>query len=149
MASIERPTESSLPRYLVVVAGQQRFAWELSAIKEIVPARAVTRLPGAPVWVLGLLNLQGRVVTVADLALRMGLEAGTDGSIVVLDVEGRLLGVRVDEVRSVANAEDAAVEPVEAARAADGLVAGMVRLIEGPAALVDAVAFARSVLVTA
>jgi len=133
----------------VVVAGQQRFAWELSAIKEIVPARAVTRLPGAPVWVLGLLNLRGRVVTVADLAVRMGLEAGTDGSIVVLDVDGRMLGVRVDEVRSVANAEEAAVEPVEAARAADGLVAGMVRLTEGPAALIDAAAFARSVLVTA
>lgn len=132
----------------MVVAGQQRFAWELSAIKEIVPARAVTRLPGAPVWVLGLLNLRGRVVTVADLALRMGLEAGADGSIVVLDVDGRMLGVRVDEVCAVANAEDAAVEPVEAARAADGLVAGMVRLSEGPAALVDAAAFARSVLVT-
>lgn len=132
----------------MVVSGQQRFAWELSAIKEIVPARAVTRLPGAPVWVLGLLNLRGRVVTVADLALRMGLEAGADGSIVVLDVDGRMLGVRVDEVRAVANAEDAAVEPVEAARAADGLVAGMVRLSEGPAALVDAAAFARSVLVT-
>jgi purine-binding chemotaxis protein CheW len=133
----------------VVVAGQQRFAWELSAIKEIVPARAVTRLPGAPVWVLGLLNLRGRVVTVADLALRMGLEAGVDGSIVVLDLEGRMLGVRVDEVRSVANAEDATVEPVDAARAADGLVAGMVRLTEGTASLVDARAFARSVLVTA
>jgi purine-binding chemotaxis protein CheW len=132
----------------VVVAGQQRFAWELSAIREIVPARAVTRLPGAPVWVLGLLNLRGRVVTVADLALRMGLDAGPDGSIVVLDVDGRMLGVRVDEVRAVANAEDAVVEPVEAARAADGLVAGMVRLGEGPAALVDASAFARSVLMT-
>ena len=132
----------------MVVAGQQRFAWELSAIREIVPARAVTRLPGAPVWVLGLLNLRGRVVTVVDLALRMGLEAGADGSIVVLDVDERMLGVRVDEVRAVANAEDAAVEPVEAARAADGLVAGMVRLGEGPAALVDASAFARSVLMT-
>ena len=132
----------------MVVAGQQRFAWELSAIREIVPARAVTRLPGAPVWVLGLLNLRGRVVTVADLALRMGLDAGPDGSIVVLDVDGRMLGVRVDEVRAVANAEDAVVEPVEAARAADGLVAGMVRLGEGPAALVDASAFARSVLMT-
>ena len=148
MASIERPTESSLPRYLVVVAGKQRFAWELSVIKEIVPTPTVTRLPGAPGWVLGLLNLRGRVVTVADLALRMGLATGAGASVVVLELDGRLLGVRVDEVRSVANAEDAAVEPVEAARAADGLVAGMVRLSEGPAALVDALAFARSVLVT-
>lgn len=148
MASIERPAESSLPRYLVVVAGQQRFAWELDVIREIVPTPVVTRLPGAPVWVLGLLNLRGRVVTVVDLAARMGLASGSGASIVVLELDGRMLGVRVDEVRSVANAEDATVEPVEAARAADGLVAGMVRLAEGPAALVDARAFARSVLIT-
>ena len=132
----------------MVVTGQQRFAWELDVIREIVPTPVMTRLPGAPVWVLGLLNLRGRVVTVVDLALRMGLAGGAGSSIVVLELEGRMLGVRVDEVRSVANAEDAAVEPVEAARAADGLVAGMVRLAEGAAALVDAKAFARSVLVT-
>ncbi|MCE9603170.1 MAG: chemotaxis protein CheW [Gemmatimonadetes bacterium] len=131
------------------MAGEQRFAWELGAIKEIVPTPVVTRLPGAPAWVLGLLNLRGRVVTVVDLAVRMGLPSGVGASIVVLELDGRMLGVRVDEVRSVANAEDATVEPVEAARAADGLVAGMVRLTEGTASLVDARAFARSVLVTA
>ena len=38
---------------------------------------------------------------------------------------------------------------VEAARAADGLVMGMVRLEDGPAALVDAAALCRSVLATA
>jgi purine-binding chemotaxis protein CheW len=132
----------------VVVAGAQRFAWELEFVREIVPTPVVTRLPGAPRWVLGLLNLRGRVVTVVDLALRMGLAEGAGASIVVLELDGRMLGVRVDAVRSVANAEDASVEPVEAARAADGLVAGMVRLAEGAAALVDAEAFARSVLVT-
>lgn len=132
----------------MVVAGEQRFAWELDAVREIVPTPVITRLPGSPVWVCGLLNLRGRVVTVVDLAARMGLASGSGSSIVVLELDGRMLGVRVDEVRSVAHAEDAALEPVEAARAADGLVAGMVRLVEGPAALVDATAFTRSVLVT-
>jgi purine-binding chemotaxis protein CheW len=148
LASIERSAESSLPRYLVVEAGAQRFAWELEFVREIVHTPVVTRLPGAPRWVLGLLNLRGRVVTVVDLALRMGLAEGAGASIVVLELDGRMLGVRVDAVRSVANAEDASVEPVEAARAADGLVSGMVRLAEGAAALVDAEAFVRSVLVT-
>jgi purine-binding chemotaxis protein CheW len=146
LASIERTGDSAAPRYLVVEAGGQRFAWELTAIREIVPARAVTRLPGSPVWVLGLLNLRGAVLTVVDLAARLGLVPGAGASVVVLDVNERTFGVRVDLVRSVANAEDALVEPVEAARAADGLVMGMVRLTEGPAALVDASALCRSVL---
>lgn len=149
MASIERTADLVGARYLVVLAGGQRFAWELAAVREIVPTRGCTRLPGAPAWVVGLLNLRGTVVTVVDLGARLGLEAASGGSVVVLDVEGRALGVRVQAVRAVATAEEAVVEPVEAARAADGLVAGMVRLAEGPAALLDAAALSRSVLATA
>ncbi len=141
-------TEPEGLRYLVTEVAGQRIAWELSAVREIVPTRAVTRLPGAPVWVLGLLNLRGMVLTVMDLATRLGLPAGAGESVVVLEVEGRSLGVRVDVVRSVADAADAAVEPVDAARGAEGLVSGMVRLKEGPAALMDAAALFKSVLAT-
>ncbi len=129
--------------------GGQRFAWALTVIREIVPARSVTRLPGAPTWVLGLLNLRGTVLTVIDLAARVGLPGGAGESVVVLEVDERSLGVRVDRVRAVASSEDAVVEPVEAARAADGLVTGMVRLAQGPAAVLDAAALCRSVLATA
>ena len=131
---------------MVAMVGGQRIAWELTSIREIVTPRAVTRLPGAPTWVLGLLNLRGTVLTVVDLASRLGLEPQGIGSVVVLDVDGRSLGVRVDAVRAVATAADAVVESVDAARAAGGLVAGMVRMAEGPAALIDAVALCRSVL---
>ncbi len=133
----------------MVLAGGQRFAWELATVREIVPARSVTRLPGAPAWVVGLVNLRGMVVTVVDLATRLALAPRERAQVVVLDVDGRALGVRVDAVRSVATSDEAVVEPVEAARAADGLVAGMVRLAEGPAALVDAAALCKSVLATA
>lgn len=153
MASIESPDEargdSRAPRYLLVEVGGQAVAWELIQVREIVSARNVTRLPGAPVWVLGLLNLRGTVLTVVDLAQRLGLvPAAVSGSVVVVEHEGRTLGVRVDRVHAVATSADATVEPVEAARAADGLVTGMVRLVDGPALLMDAGALCRSVLVT-
>jgi purine-binding chemotaxis protein CheW len=146
LASIERMTESEGSRYLVTEVAGQRIAWELALVREIVPTRAVTRLPGSPEWVLGLLNLRGTVLTVMDLATRLALTPGAGESVVVLQVDGRSLGVRVDLVKSVASAEDVRVDPVDAARAADGLVTGMVRLPEGPAALVDAAALCRSVL---
>lgn len=136
----------------MVEAGGRRFAWELTAIKEIVPARAVTRLPGAPAWVLGLLNLRGLVLTVIDLPGLLGLPSGAGASFVVVDAEERSLGVRVDAVRAVMMAEDFAVEPMPAgaeAAPADGVLKGMVRLVEGPAALIDAAALCRSVLATA
>ena len=149
MASIEPTTDSVAPRYLLVQVGGQRFAWELAQVREIIPARNVTRLPGSPAWVLGLLNLRGTVLTVTDLGVRLGLESTGAGTVVVVESEGRALGVRVDAVLSVATAAQAELEPVDAARAAEGLVSGMVRMATGPAALIDATALCRSVLATA
>jgi purine-binding chemotaxis protein CheW len=142
-------TESGGARYLVTEVAGRRFAWEIAQVREIVPTRAVTRLPGSPPWVLGLLNLRGTVLTVVDLATRLALPAGDGESVVVLDVEGRALGVRVDRVRAVAAAEEVRVETVEAARGAEGLVSGMVRSADGEAALMDAAALCRSVLAAA
>ncbi len=110
----------------------------MAAVREIIPSRPVTRLPGAPAWVLGLLNLRGRVLTVVDLANRLGLGPGAAQSVIVLESGTRSLGVRVDAVESVALAEDARVEPVDGARSAEGLVVGMVRLRDGTALLMDA-----------
>lgn len=149
MASIEETADPAAPRYLVARVGTQRVAWVMAAVREIVPVRALTRLPGAPAWVSGLLNLRGAVLTVVDLAGRLGLEPVDAPSVIVLELEGRSLGVRVEAVESVALAEDARVEPVEEARRAGGLVAGMVRLADGTAILMDADALLRSVLAAA
>lgn len=152
MASIEPtadPTADSVaPRYLLVEVGGQRFAWELAQVREILTVGDVTRLPGSPAWILGLLNLRGTVLTVTDLAVRLGLEPRGKGTVVVIETDGRSLGVRVDAVRSVATAAQATFEPVDGVRAAEGLVTGMVRMADGPAALIDAAALCRSVLAT-
>ncbi len=152
MASIEESADpaldAALPRYLVARVGTQRVAWEMTAVREIVPVGVLTRLPGAPAWVLGLLNLRGAVLTVIDLADRLGLAAREGASVIVVEAGSRALGVRVDAVESVALAEEARVEPVEEARRAEGLVAGMVRLADGTALLMDADALLRSVLAT-
>ena len=58
-----------------------------------------------------MLNLRGAVVTVMDLAGRLALPAGAGQSVIVLEIDGRAMGVRVDAVESVASAEDTRVEP--------------------------------------
>ena len=138
MASIEESADSAAPRYLITRVGGQRVAWVMSSVREIIPSRTPTRLPGAPEWVLGLLNLRGTVVTVVDLANRLGLPPGAGQSVLMVESGPKVVGVRVDAVDAVAAAEDARVEPVEGARSADGMVAGMVRLEHGTALLMDA-----------
>lgn len=102
-------------------------ACDLDSVREIVPARAATRLPGAPDWVRGLINLRGMLVTVVDLAVRFGSDAAVENSksLIVVEASGKSLGIGVDEVRDVQSVADDALEEVDALRAAGGIVRGL------------------------
>jgi purine-binding chemotaxis protein CheW len=106
-------------------------ACDLDAVREIVPARAATRLPGAPEWVLGLVNLRGTLLTVVDLAARFGERSAAMRSIIVAEGAGRMFGLGVDGVRDVQAVGDDALEVVDAQRSSDGIVRGLAHV--GPA----------------
>lgn len=127
MASIESTAELQLRRFLLFGVAGRLCACDLDTVREIVPARPATRLPGAPGWVRGLINLRGTLVTVVDLATRFGSAgAGAESrSIVVTEVAGKVLGIGVDEVRDVQSVGEDALEDVDAQRAAGGIVRGL------------------------
>ena len=54
-------------RVVLFLAGGHQFGIAVSRIREIIPARAYTPLPGTGAHVCGLINLRGRIVTVVDL----------------------------------------------------------------------------------
>ena len=84
------------------VAGRV-FGCPVEWVREIVPSRHTTRLPGAPAYVRGLMNLRGSILTVVDLGLRLGeaTAARADGSTVLIQHGQRLVGLAVDEVMDV------------------------------------------------
>lgn len=51
----------------------QRYALYLSAVERVVPAVEITRLPKAPDIIAGVINIQGRVIPVADIRKRFDL----------------------------------------------------------------------------
>jgi purine-binding chemotaxis protein CheW len=132
------------PRYLVARAAGQRVAIPLEEAREIVHARQVTRLPGAVPWVAGLFNLRGTVLTVLDVAVRLGGSAST-GPVIVVEVEERSVGLRVDGVDAVVMA-DGEEQQVAAARSADGGVRGTVMTHDGEALVLDVAALQRTAL---
>ena len=105
----------------------------IEAVREIIPWRAATRLPGAPAWVCGLINLRGTIVTVLDLATRLGAEGATrtEGSIVLVEHAGRSTGVAVDEVMDVQPLPDSRIERAGGEHAHGGLVNGIGHLEDG------------------
>ena len=95
---ISAPPDSR--RVLVfAVAGRTRCC-ELDQVREIVPISGATRLPGAPLFVRGLINLRGNLVTVLDAAMSLYGVSGDDASASILLVErgNGVAGVVVDNV---------------------------------------------------
>lgn len=91
------------------IAGRTRCC-ELEQVREIVPNMKTTRLPGAPAFVRGLVNLRGTLVTVTDAALCLhGVKADESAAIILLvERKGRVAGVLVDnvfDIRSLPAAE--------------------------------------------
>jgi chemotaxis signal transduction protein len=131
----------------VALAAGQRVAVPLEQAREIVHARQVTRLPGAVPWVAGLFNLRGTVLTVLDLAVRLG-GAPSVGPVIVVEVEERSVGLRVDGVEAVVTAEGEE-QAVAAARSADGGVRGAVMTHDGEALVLDVATLQRTALAEA
>lgn len=109
----DNPDEVVLERMALLVVGEHRFAVSIDRIREIIPARPYTPLPGSGPHVCGLINLRGRIVTVIDLGARLKLapaSANPDHSIVIVDHRGRLAGLAVEEVSRIVDVDTAALQ---------------------------------------
>ena len=93
------------------VAGRTRCA-DVEDVREIVPITATTRLPGAPRYVRGLINLRGTLVTVMDASMCLyGVPADSpEASVLLVERRGRLAGVIVDSVFDIQSLPVAEVE---------------------------------------
>ena len=90
------------------------YGVDISRVQEIIRMTTITRLPRAPEFVEGVINLRGKVIPVVDLKKRFGLEGGerTKASrIVVVDVGDHTIGMMVDAVSEVLRVAGGAVEP--------------------------------------
>jgi purine-binding chemotaxis protein CheW len=106
---------------LIFSLDEQRYALRLAAVERVVRAAAVTALPKAPEIVLGVLDLQGRVIPVIDLRRRFNLpprELRTSDQFVIAQANALTVALSVDGVESVLKG------PGEAVLAADDILAG-------------------------
>ncbi|TCZ87932.1 chemotaxis protein CheW [Lysobacter sp. N42] len=90
--------------YLTFTLGDEEYGVDILKVQEIRGYDQVTRLPGAPDFVKGAVNLRGLIVPVVDMRLKFGLsQARYDETtvMVILAVAGRTIGVVVDAVSDV------------------------------------------------
>src|SRR4051812_23956632 len=90
-------------RLLVFELGGHGFACDMESFREIVPPQPLTRLPGAPDNVCGLINLRGTIVTVIDGGITLGRAPykRAEGLILLVDYLDRFAAIGVDDVRDI------------------------------------------------
>ena len=115
------------------------FGIELEPVREIVPFRRATRLPGTSERVAGLMNVRGTIVTVIGLAAMLGTSRAphAGGSVVLVEHGGRLVGVAVDEVLDVRRMADVELGTDAEAVPAGSAVRALGRLEDEVIALLD------------
>lgn len=150
MASTAIPTDApqggALRLLLFAVAGTV-YGCDIASVREIVPLRHATRLPGAPPYVRGLFNLRGAIVTVIDLATRLaGATAAAEGSVVLAQYGSRQVGLAVDEVRDVQILSPERFELASGDLARGGVVRGLGHLADGVVIVLDVPAVVRQVM---
>ena len=90
--------------FLTFALGQEEYGVDILKVQEIRGYDAVTRLPDAPDYIKGVINLRGTIVPVIDLRLKLRLAQARYDSftvMIVLNVEDRVVGIVVDGVSDV------------------------------------------------
>lgn len=99
------------------VVGDVLYAVGIGSVREIVNPMPLTELPHAPPMVAGVMDHRGEVVPVVDLRVRFGLPKATDprrAKLILIDVEGRTIGLAVDRVTDVFGTGGAEIAPAPA-----------------------------------
>jgi purine-binding chemotaxis protein CheW len=105
-------------QYLTFSLDEEVFAIDVAKVREILDYTQAMRVPGAPEFMRGIVNVRGNVIPVVDMRLKFGMsktERTVNTCIVVMevDVEGEttVLGALVDSVQEVFELEHGHVEP--------------------------------------
>ncbi|CUS47166.1 MAG: chemotaxis signal relay system purine-binding protiein CheW1 [Idiomarinaceae bacterium HL-53] len=84
--------------------GEETYGINVMQVQEVLRHSEIAPVPGAPDYVLGIINLRGNVVTVIDTRIRFGLEPGevSDNTrIVIIEADQQVIGIMVDSVAEV------------------------------------------------
>ena len=94
--------------------GEEEFGVDILRVQEIIRIMEITRVPKAPHFVEGVINLRGRVIPIIDLRKRFGLTArehDKDTRIIVIEINNMIVGFVVDAVHEVLRIPADTVEP--------------------------------------
>lgn len=129
-------------RHVIVLLGEERYAIPMEKAQEFIAGRPLTRIPNAPAFIRGLINLRGQVLPMIDLGMKLGLPPRKDSKfdiILIVEVDGRRLGLKVSGVTELLDIEEESIQetPEFSSRIQTAFVRGICHIEEEPVILLD------------
>ena len=110
---LEQKTNDTVSQWVTFRLGDEIYGIDVLKVQEVLRITEISPVPGAPGYVLGIINLRGNVVTVIDARDRFGLspkETDDSSRIIVVDAFEKVIGLLVDNVSEVAYVPNSKIE---------------------------------------
>ena len=110
---VEKASDDEVFQRVTFQLENETYGINVMQVQEILRYSEIAAVPGAPDYVLGIINLRGNVVTVIDTRARFGLMPSeiTDNSrIVIIEAEKQVIGILVDSVAEVVYLKKSEIE---------------------------------------
>lgn len=97
--------ESNLSKFITVKIAKQEFGILIPQVNNIIVPQQVYSIPLVKKEVVGVINLRGKIVTILDVKLMLGIKntSKVPSKVIVSESMGELFGFEVDEVGEVNN----------------------------------------------
>jgi len=135
-------SKDALLQLVTFTMGTEEYAVDILKVQEINRMSEIAKVPNAPRYVEGVINLRGRVIPVISLRKRFGFEEKASDSqsrIMIMDIQGITIGVVVDSVNEVLRIPASTVEDTPHVATAMGteFIRGIAKLDDRLIILID------------
>ena len=113
MSQSEQAENNPITQWVTFRLEEETYGVNVMQVQEVLRMTEIAPVPGAPSYVLGIINLRGNVVTVMDTRSRFGLpphEADDATRIVIIEAEDQVVGILVDSVAEVVYLKQSDIE---------------------------------------
>lgn len=113
MNDVAEINDDSIIQWVTFHLEQEKYGIKVMQVQEVLRMTEIAPVPGAPHYVLGIINLRGNVVTVIDTRRRFGLpdvESDDETRIVIVEADNNVVGILVDSVAEVVDLKMSEIE---------------------------------------
>lgn len=106
--------KGDVKQFLTFTLGEEEYGVDIMKVREVKGWTHVTRLPNAPEYVRGVVNLRGMILPIIDLRTRFSgerTEATEKHVIVIIAVGDRIIGVLADSVSDIITIGEREIKP--------------------------------------